>query len=263
MQSKTKSKPAWDFGAPGVTSAFLAIFERMPDVFLFAKDLDGRFTMANSIFIEKCGLRNERELLGLTDFDVFPRHLAEKYTEDDKQVLLHGETLVNIIELVIHIGKATDWYSSTKVPVRDPSGRIIGLVGFTRDIKKMETGARHFMEMGEVFDYVMGHFTETIDMAKLASLVCISVSQFERRFKSLFKISPLKYITMVRIHSACQALAESSDRISDIALNNGFYDLSHFNRQFKRQMGMSPSGYRKKYKGAKIAPHPWLIASED
>jgi PAS domain S-box-containing protein len=258
---KAHVKPGWDYSASGVTTSLLKLFEYMPDIFLFAKDLEGRFTMANGIFVEKCGMRNEKDLLGLTDFDVFPRHLAEKYVKDDKQVIETGETLINLIELVIHIGKATDWYSSTKVPVRDANGTIIGLAGFTRDIKKMESGSRHFIEMGEIFDYVMGHYTESIDMAKLASLVCLSISQFERRFKSLFKISPLKYITMVRIHAACQALAEGSERISDIALNNGFYDLSHFNRQFRRQMGMSPSDYRKKYAGVKGAPHPWLAVS--
>jgi PAS domain S-box-containing protein len=256
---KPNAKPSWDSGLPGISPALLDLFEHMPDIFLFAKDLEGRFTMANAIFVEKCGMRHEKELLGLTDFDVFPRHLAEKYVKDDQQVIRTGEPLVNLIELVIHIGKATDWYSSTKVPVRDAAGKIIGLAGYTRDIKKMESGSRHFIEMGEIFDYVMMHYTESIDMAKLACLVCLSISQFERRFKSLFKISPLKYITMVRIHAACQALAEGGDRISDIALNNGFYDLSHFNRQFKRQMNMAPSAYRKKYAGVKGAPHPWLV----
>jgi PAS domain S-box-containing protein len=255
-----KTPGAWNSDSSGVKPALLDLFEHLPDVFLFAKDLEGRFTMVNKIFTEKCGMKKSDDLLGLTDYDVFPRHLAEKYVRDDKQVTRTGEALVNVIELVIHTGKATDWYSTTKVPVRNESGKIIGLAGITRDIKKMESGARHFTEMGEVFDYVMGHYPESIDMARLASIVCLSISQFERRFKSLFKISPLKYITMVRIHAACQALAEGGERISDIALNNGFYDLSHFNRQFKGQMNMSPSAYRKKYAGVKGPPLPWLAS---
>ena len=64
-------------------------------------------------------------------------------------------------------------------------------------------------------------------------------------------------------HAACQALAEGNERISDIALNNGFYDLSHFNRQFKAQMAMSPSAYRKKYAGVKSPPLPWLASPND
>lgn len=255
-----KAQGSWNTETFGVKPALLELFEHLPDVFLFAKDMDGRFTMVNRIFTEKCGMKKSEDLLGLTDFDVFPRHLAEKYIRDDNQVRKTGEPLVNVIELVIHTGKATDWYSTTKLAVRNEAGKIIGVAGITRDIKKMESGARHFTEMGEVFDYVMEHYPESIDMARLASIVCLSISQFERRFKSLFKISPLKYITMVRIHAACQALAESGERISDIALNNGFYDLSHFNRQFKAQMEMSPSAYRKKYAGVKGPPLPWLAS---
>jgi len=255
----SKSLGAWSADSDGVKPALLDLFEHLPDVFLFAKDLDGRFTMANRIFIQKCGLRRAEDLLGLTDYDVFPRHLAEKYIRDDARIVKTGESLVNVIELVIHTGKATDWYSTTKVPVRNGSGRIIGVAGITRDIKKMESGSRNFTEMQDVFDYVMAHYPESIDMASLASIVCLSISQFERRFKSLFKVSPLKYITMVRIHAACQALAEGNERISDIALNNGFYDLSHFNRQFKGQMMMSPSEYRKKYARVKEPPLPWLF----
>jgi AraC-like DNA-binding protein len=255
---KSEKKPLWDANGEGIATGLLDLFTNLPDIFLFAKDTNGQFTMANSIFVQKCGMKNESELVGLTDFDVFPRHLAEKYVKDDQEVFKTGIPLINLIEPVIHIGKSTDWYSSTKVPVRNNSGKIIGLVGFTRDIKKMESGSRHYTEMGEIFDYVMSHYTETIDMAKLASLVYLSISQFERRFKALFKISPLKYITMVRIQAACQALADGRDRISDIALNNGFYDLSHFNRQFRKQLDMAPSAYRKKYAGVKSAPHPWI-----
>ena len=68
-------------------------------------------------------------------------------------------------------------------------------------------------------------------------------------------VKELKYITMVRIHAACQALADGRMRISDIALNNGFYDLSHFNRQFRKEMLMSPSDYRKKSVGASRLPN--------
>lgn len=252
---KSKSTPTWNFKELGVVQSLLSLFDQLPDIYLFAKDLEGRFTLANKIFVEKCGLKRESDLLGLTDVDVFPKHLTEKYVKDDKKVIRTGVPIVNVIELVIHIGKATDWYSTTKLPVRNERGEIIGILGYTRDIKKMETGSRHFTEMGEVFDYVMEHYSEAMEMKKLASLISLSVSQFERRFKSLFNVTPLKYITMVRIHAGCQALADGRLRISDIALNNGFYDLSHFNRQFRKEMLMSPSDYRKKFVGASRLPN--------
>jgi AraC-like DNA-binding protein len=59
---------------------------------------------------------------------------------------------------------------------------------------------------------------------------------------------------LIRINAACQALAEGKKLISEIALHGGFYDLSHFDRQFRKIMGMSPGNFRKRYYGTKDYP---------
>ncbi len=251
--------PEWRIGQYGFAAALQQLFEGLPDVYLFAKDLKGRFTFANSGFVEKCGLRKAEELIGLTDFDVFPQYLSEQYIRDDKRVMQSGKPLLNVVELVINPGRSLDWHSTNKVPVCGDDSRVIGLVGITRDFKKMNTGFPNFMGMGKIIDYVMGNYTASINIHKLASLASLSVSQFERKFKTLFGVSPSKYITMVRIQAACQALAGTEASISRIAVENGFYDLSHFNRQFRMQTGLSPSAYRKKYAAAKPMPHIWML----
>jgi AraC-like DNA-binding protein len=248
----------WQTGDSGLADALRQLFEGLPDIYLFAKDLQGRFTFCNRIFAEKCGFRRMEEILGLTDFDVFPRHLAEKYIRDDGLVVRSGKPVQNVVELVINVGKSPDWYSTTKVPVYGAEGRIVGIAGFTRDFKKMSSKSRNYMVMEKVIDYVMEHYASAIGIETLASLVCLSISQFERKFKSTFGVSPLKYVSMVRIQAACQALAATDARISRISSENGFYDLSHFNRQFRAQTGMSPSAYRKKYAASKVVPAPLL-----
>lgn len=256
--SSMKGPGEWETGTSGIADALRQLFEGLPDIYLFAKDLQGRFTFANHIFAEKCGFRKTEELLGLTDFDVFPSHLAEKYVRDDGQVARTGKPLANVVELVINVGKSPDWYSTTKVPVYGEGGKIVGIAGFTRDFKKMSSKSRNYMVMEKVIDYVMEHYTAAIEIETLANLVCLSISQFERKFKSTFGVSPLKYVSMVRIQAACQALAATDARISRISSENGFYDLSHFNRQFRSQTGMSPSAYRKKYAPNKAMPMPGL-----
>lgn len=248
----------WEAGPSGIADALRQLFEGLPDIYMFAKDLQGRFTFANHIFVEKCGFRKDDELLGLTDADVFPRHLAEKYMRDDGQVMRTGKPLANVVELVINVGKSPDWYSTTKVPIFGEGGKVVGVAGFTRDFKKMSSKSRNYMVMEKVIDYVMEHYSSAIEIETLASLVCLSISQFERKFKATFGVSPLKYVSMVRIQAACQALAATDARISRISSENGFYDLSHFNRQFRSQTGMSPSAYRKKYASGKSMPMPGL-----
>lgn len=256
--SSMKGEGEWETGSSGIADALRQLFEGLPDIYLFAKDLQGRFTFSNQIFVEKCGLKKAEDLLGLTDFEVFPRHLAEKYVRDDAQVIRTGRPLANVVELVINVGKSPDWYSTTKVPVYGEGGKIVGLAGFTRDFKKMSSKSRNYMVMEKVIDYVMDHYSSAIEIETLANLVCLSISQFERKFKSTFGVSPLKYVSMVRIQAACQALAATDARISRISSENGFYDLSHFNRQFRAQTGMSPSEYRKKYSQSKVIPAPLL-----
>jgi len=188
----------WDTGSGGIADALRQLFEGLPDICLFAKDLEGRFTFANRAFAEKCGCKRVEELLGRTDFNVFPRHLAEKYARDDVLIIRTGRSLANAVELVAHPGGSPDWYTTTKVPVRGEDGRIVGIAGFTHDFKKMSTRSRDYMVMQKVIDHVMEHFGSTIEIETLAAMVCLSISQFERRFKRAFGVSPLRYVSMVR-----------------------------------------------------------------
>ena len=71
------------------------------------------------------------------------------------------------------------------------------------------------------------------------------MSQFERRFRQLFKITPTKHIQNVRVSAACHRLSSTHDTVATIAAEVGFYDQSHFSRVFQRVVGASPSDYRK------------------
>ncbi len=230
-----------------------ALFDSLSDVYFFAKDRNSRFIAVNRGFAEhQVGKSDKTVMLGRTDFDFWPRQLAEKYVKDDQYVMSTGKSLVNVVELAFYPNHSTDWISTTKVPLYDRAGDIIGLAGYCRDLKKQHQGPQ--MWMGEVFDYVMRNYASSIDIAELAALTYLSVSQFERRFKSMFHLTPMKYVSLVRINAACQALAEGKERISDIALHSGFYDLSHFNRQFRKTMGMPPGAFRKRYFQSKDYP---------
>lgn len=80
-------------------------------------------------------------------------------------------------------------------------------------------------------------------------MVHLSVSQFERRFRKVFQTSPLKHIMRVRIRAASVRLTTTNDTIAAIALDCGFYDHSHFTRNFRKVMGTSPKDYRQQYMG--------------
>ena len=121
-----------------------ALIDGMPD-FIFVKDAQSRFVINNVEHAHALGAPEE-ELVGKTDFDVFPRGLAERYYADEQEVVRSGRPLIDREEPITDSGGNDRWLSTTKVPLRDGEGRISGLVGISRDIterKALEEQLRH------------------------------------------------------------------------------------------------------------------------
>jgi PAS domain S-box-containing protein len=222
----------------------MELLEYLPDTYFFAKDEEGRFMAANSSFVQGCGLADEGELIGKTDLDVWPRHLAEGYRRDDKRVLQSGKPIINKLELSKNPKGGTDWYCTTKIPLFDKSGAVRGVAGFARDVKKSHATFKPYMEMSKVIEYILSNYPAPLSLKSLAGMASMSPSQFERRFKKNFGSTPTEYIRSIRIQAACQFLVESDLSISQIAFKTGHYDHSHFNRYFSMQMGQSATQYR-------------------
>lgn len=220
------------------------LFNHLPDIYFFAKNLQGCFMMGNDIFVRQCGAETEAEIIGKSDFDFFAIGRAESYVRDDRHVMQTGESIVNRVELAPDPGNAINWFVTTKVPLYSTAGKIIGLAGTARDITRAELTLRPYAEMQAVLEFVRDHYADPIGVAELAALVHLSVSQFERRFRSVFQITPLKHIMNVRIRAASVLLATTHNTIASVALDCGFYDHSHFTRNFRGLMGMSPKEYR-------------------
>ncbi|MDX6849938.1 EAL domain-containing protein [Gilvimarinus sp. SDUM040013] len=102
---------------------------------VYAKDLDSRFLFVNVALANLYGLASTDEMLGKSDFDLYPEELAKAYYQDDQSVIQSGEAIVDREEKMLDIKTGQyRWYSTTKVPLRDSEGTIIGLMGITRDI---------------------------------------------------------------------------------------------------------------------------------
>lgn len=73
---------------------------------------------ANASFVRGCGLKGEAELIRKTDLDVWPRHLAEGYRRDERQVMQHGKPIVNKLELSKNAKGGLDWFGTTEIAFR-------------------------------------------------------------------------------------------------------------------------------------------------
>jgi AraC-like DNA-binding protein len=196
------------------------------------------------------GLQHDWEIVGLSDYDLHPRYLAEQYVAEDRQVMQSGRPLPNQVWLVPSEGGELKWYLSSKIPLFGRDGQVIGIAGVMRDLQKFETVYRPYQAMDEVLRHVLRHFGQRLDVPELAAMVHLSVSQFNRRFKALFQMTPQQYILRVRVNAACQMLTSRQQNIAEIAQDCGFYDQSYFTKQFRRHTGTSPLAYRNRYPSA-------------
>jgi len=111
------------------------VIENIPDG-IYMKDMEGRKVIANKADVENCGFHSEDELIGKSDFDVFPEEIASKFWEDDCRVLQTGIPVLNREEKLVNLKNKVKWLFSSKIPFFDSSGKIAGLVGIGRDITR-------------------------------------------------------------------------------------------------------------------------------
>jgi len=120
------------------------LIDNLPDN-IFIKDVESRFVISNLAHAHLLRAKTPDEIVGKTDFDIFPPELAASYYADEQAVIRSGQPLVNREERTIDPDGKTQWLLTTKVPLRDDHGKVIGLAGINRNItehKKMEEALR-------------------------------------------------------------------------------------------------------------------------
>lgn len=94
--------------------------------------------------------------------------------------------------------------------------------------------------------YIDAHFSEDISVADVAAHVGLSPDYLARQFKQVTGVAPITYLRRYRLARAMEYL-DDGRTVTDTAALVGFQSLAHFSREFKQELGMSPSQYRKKH----------------
>ncbi|HEY1805125.1 MAG TPA: ATP-binding protein [Terracidiphilus sp.] len=110
-----------------------AIIDSLPDL-IYVKDTNSRFVLANRAIRNYMTGSPEHSLLGLDDSSFYPKAQAESFYNDEQKVMRTGEQLVSQAELAQDKDGQDKWLLTTKVPFRDESGKIVGIIGIGRDV---------------------------------------------------------------------------------------------------------------------------------
>ena len=121
------------------------LMDSVPDKIYF-KDCESRFLRINRFEAQQLGLSDPSEAVGKTDFDFYPEEMARGFREDELAVLRSGSPLIGKVERNQPPGGSEFWVLTTKVPFRDRDGRVIGIVGISKDITDLKSMERWLAE---------------------------------------------------------------------------------------------------------------------
>ncbi|GEP41741.1 AraC family transcriptional regulator [Brevifollis gellanilyticus] len=221
-----------------------ALFDALPDVVFFIKDSAGRYVRVNQTMADRCAGGDKSKLIGKKPTEVYPAPLAASYARQDEAVLKTGKPVEHQLELHIYTGRKAGWCLTTKHPLRDAKGRIIGVAGISRDLNAPSDKASGYAELATALKLMQARYTEGLRIEDIAKKAGLSVYQFEQRVQKLFQMSPLQLLHKLRLDEATRLLRETDLSLSDIALQTGWCDQSAFTRHFSRYAGMAPGRFR-------------------
>jgi PAS domain S-box-containing protein len=134
------------------------LIDNLPDA-IYAKDTQGRKTLANRADLSNIGL-SEEEVLGKTDAGLFPPEIAARFEADDQAVLNSRMPVHDREELLTNRDGKTFWQLTSKVPLYDADGKIAGLVGIGRDITERKQAVEALRESEQKYRTLFEQMTE-------------------------------------------------------------------------------------------------------
>nr|WP_275983715.1 AraC family transcriptional regulator [Paenibacillus hamazuiensis] len=122
------------------------------------------------------------------------------------------------------------------------------LFGQARDLESSQFQAVQWKteQMKAVLQYIHERYREPIRLHELSQLANMSEGHFCRFFKKMMKRSAVEYINDYRTRQAARLIERTDRKLAEIAMDTGFENISYFTSVFKRQIGVTPSQYRKK-----------------
>ena len=215
-----------------------------PGVMFCAKNSDLVYVLANQAFADRTMVDSPGELIGRRALDVFPPELAENYEHQDRSVMDSGRMLTNELEAVTGRNGEIGWYLTSKSRWVDDTGRPVGLVSISVDLKTPFSAAAPHAALARAVETARRSFRTQTAVAEMSDSSGLTIAQLERISGRVLGLSPKQLVMRFRLEEALRLLNSTDRPLSEIAIECGYYDQSSFTRHFKRVVGWSPSGWR-------------------
>jgi AraC-like DNA-binding protein len=220
------------------------IIEVFHDIMFYIKDRDCRWIMCNQVCLRLLNFRDQKMVYGATEYDIYPPKIAEMILKDDREVIETNSPIINRTELIVDKSGHLIWVSTNKLPLTANDGTVAGLMGTTRILSHSEMLPDEFQQFRPVIDHIQSNVGNKINIKELAQISFLSNSQFRKRFRMQFRVSPQEFVLRARLQAASKKLISTDQPIIEVALGCGFSDQSYFTKQFSKFFEQSPRRYR-------------------
>ncbi|SHN24219.1 PAS domain S-box-containing protein [Cyclobacterium lianum] len=204
-------------------SLLRAIIDNLP-IQIYVKDTKGRHIINNRYQYENLlGQASEQETLGKTVFDYFPEEIAAGMAEYDRRIINEGKPVLNVEEYYHDQEGQLVWLLTNKVPLKDSEGKVLGLVGMSRDVTDRKREEENLISLNkalekkalelersnqelEQFAYIASH-----DLQEPLRMITGFLGLLEKKYESLLDEKARQYI-----HFAVDGASRMKNIIMDL-----------------------------------------------
>jgi len=184
------------------------------------------------------------EMLKLPEF----KNISSALSLSERGIKITGETLNEVSEIMLqlpYLGSFERFLQFLK---------LIDIIGRSENI--VQLASKEFVNkqfsyknkrIAAIHEYLMRNYQKNIDLVQIASLVNMAEGSVCRFFKTQVGMTIFEYLNQIKIEFACKLLMNKNMSVMDVAFDSGFNNLSHFNKQFKKNTGLTPLEYKQRY----------------
>ena len=149
---------------------------------IYFKDCNCRFIMVNTIKAKRHGVDNPDNMIGKTDFDYVAAETARAIQESEMLIMSTGQPDIGRIEKLTRLDGRISWSSSSKYPLYDKTGELLGTWGISRDITESETAKQTLLETETRLEAIVSNISDVIKVIDAAGTVKYVSSNVTKQF---------------------------------------------------------------------------------
>jgi AraC-like DNA-binding protein len=221
----------------------IALWDLLPEVAFWVKDHLGRFIFVNQTLADQARMP-KADVIGKKDVDCFPPELAQIYMMDDESIIAGGPPITHKSELVMTPEGGVEWRKTSKLPVLDARGSIIGTTGVSRKVNTNTPLPTEYAVITDILNYIHDNLEGGLSIQQIASDFHLSLSTLERYIRTHLRTTPNDLLIRIKMQRAHQLLVSSMLNITEISYECGYESVSSFSRAFRKHSGMTAMDYR-------------------